>query len=186
MGAKELKSGGDSALKRPYLLTKYSWVAGKLRISIANVYSNTLQPPKLRPFTSLHWELYRLINFPGKLRFHANCSLEMFNDIKEDGWCANTFTHTSLFFACKTPLGMKKSMKDIATWNRPQTCRRTQPLITNRRPFFGTRPHLSGFFHFTNIFTGVTDCDRGSRNRQSLLPQEQPLHGHTRRLNISP
>jgi len=48
MGVKNLKKGTRCGVEKAILLTKYSWVAGRLSISIANASNNVLQPYECR------------------------------------------------------------------------------------------------------------------------------------------
>lgn len=43
-GREEFEKGTRCGVEKAILLTKYSWVAGRLSISIANVSNNVLQP----------------------------------------------------------------------------------------------------------------------------------------------
>lgn len=51
-------------------------------------------------------------------------------------------------------------------------------------PFFGTRPQVFWLFHFANIFTSMTDCDRAGRNRRLCHLKTTYPQRHTRQLDI--
>lgn len=44
---------------------------------------------------------------------------------------------------------------------------------SQRRPFFWHETTVCWLFHFANIFTGVTGCDRAGRNRQLGHPEDK-------------
>lgn len=144
---------------------------------------------------SLPWKLCGLINFPGKLRFHANCSLGTFNEMREDGYYTNKFPPAHVYSARMLDKRIKRSLLTTHTQRQrdqhPQNCHcnlccSVITLWEWVKTLFWHKTTAFWVFHFTNIFTGVTGCDRAGRNRQLCHLKTTTPQGHTRRLNISP
>lgn len=92
----------------------------------------------------------------------------------------------------------KVEISDTPAVRHPQTCCWVQPVrcsvitrCVSKDPFLAQDHSSLGFFfsfffHFTNIFTGVTACDRAGRNRQLCHLKTTTPQRHTRQLNITP
>lgn len=105
----------------------------------------------------------------------------------------SSFPHTCLLSAVMLDEIIKRILftaqrqrpRNFIVDQHPLNCRWAHVLLCHYA-LRGSEDPFLGFLHFTNIFTGVTGCDRACRYRQLCHLKTTTPQGHTRRLNISP